>query len=201
MTFDRWQSTVIAGLETSARRSPVRGITKVSLRRRVDVLSPSVQPEQEERKGNTTRAGRDRPTDQLRHLPFFQAETEGTFTVADSKGSHRLLGEMKTKLFKVFWTSRTHVLLSTLVATVEQVYWMDPGTVLVWELFPCMQRNTPVPQWFWSRCLVGVNPSQTSFSWAVLINQERKHILTSNSLLLFQLTVNSATILAQPPAH
>ena len=42
-----------ARLETSERRSSVQGITE-TLKRKVDVLSLSVQPEWGERKGNAT---------------------------------------------------------------------------------------------------------------------------------------------------
>lgn len=49
----RWWSTLTARSETSERRSSNQGITE-TLRRKVDVLSLSVQPEWGKRRGNAT---------------------------------------------------------------------------------------------------------------------------------------------------
>lgn len=84
----------------------------------------------------------------------------------------------------------------TLATTGEWIHWLDTlGVVTL-----CAKQNTCIMVAL-KQVSRGSGSFTNEFLYAVLINQERKHILTSNSLLLFQLTANSATILAQPPAH
>lgn len=108
------------------------------------------------------------------------------------------VGRAYNRAVKDLWVGKKRSLLVTLATTGEWIHWLDTLGVVTVPL--CAKQNTCIMVAL-KQVSRGSGSFTNEFSWAVLINQERKHILTSNSLLLFQLTANSATILAQPPAH